>query len=92
MSDYSLSSNKEKAWVEFMETPLAELETYGMVPKYITQVEEKFGLYVRDVVNLGKFDLDNLPNFGKATRRKFIDCLIQMRLEIYTSHGVSIHE
>lgn len=55
----------EKAWIEFLETPIAELEGYGLDIRFIGELEDVYGLYIKDLRTATAGDICSVTrNFG----------------------------
>lgn len=77
-----------RVWIEFLESPLAELELYGVPSKYLTSVEEAFGLYVKSIYPFTEEEIiSRSSNFGRPTMIVFKKALRQHLKEILRKHG-----
>lgn len=59
-----------RAWVEFMETPIAALQEYGMELRTINKLEEHFGIYIKDLHAVQPDDLDRAMQFGMVQKER----------------------
>lgn len=64
-------SSEERAWIRFLESPVAELEFHGMEIKFIAEIERVYGIYVKDLrlANASTVTLST-SNFGRHAVRQ----------------------
>lgn len=68
---------------EFLSTPLAELECYGLPPKVVTILEYKCGkVWVRDLVGVTPEWLMGCENMGVVSIRQLQDALRKLVLAL----------
>ena len=83
-------SQRDKAWMEFMETPLADLERFSMGPKYLSKLGEVYGLYVKNLIAVTAEDLSRVQNFGVGNRKNLARSLFLLQEEIERRYGVKL--
>lgn len=69
-------SDSEVVWIQFLESPIAELEGFGIETKFITQLETRFGLYIKNLqVLTPQQTVDVTRNFGRVSVVKLSNAL-----------------
>lgn len=57
----------EDLWLRFLDSPIAELEPFGLDIKFIGCLEAEFGLYIKDLQHQRSDDLLRLRNLGQKS-------------------------
>jgi hypothetical protein len=53
---------------EILDTPIAELERFGLHTQIISSLEKYYGLYMRDILNRTMYQLEAIHPIGSAKR------------------------
>lgn len=73
----------KEEWIEFMESPIAVLEDYGLPLRAINRIEEKWGIYIKDIQMMDEAAFRELPDMGdvflKALKASLNLYLIEIR-------------
>lgn len=69
-------------WQEFLGTPIAELWRFGADQQTINIVEERYGIYVRDVQGVEFGELAAVENVNHKRAMKFARSLIRLASEL----------
>jgi DNA-directed RNA polymerase alpha subunit len=60
---------------EFLETPIAELASHGLNSHVINNIEEAFGLYVKDLEGVTEKDILEVQGIGELHLKSLIKSL-----------------
>lgn len=75
----NLISHSDRRFYQFMETPLAELEEYGVDYCTIDLLEQSYGIYIKDLVGVDPRAMKRqLRNFGDARLTK-----LRLAMDLY---------
>ena len=66
---------EEKVWIEFMESPIAALEDYGVDPRIMQSCEENGVIYIKQLQCMTVDDIMQYENFGETMCRKLVAAL-----------------
>ena len=57
----SMKTRADRVWSTFMETPIAELEGYGVSVATIALIEECIGIYIKDIYRSEMIQENTIP-------------------------------
>lgn len=70
----------DRVWIDFMESPVAALEDYGLSLRAINCIEENFGIYIKYIRYADEAELAKTMNLGVKQRKS-----LKIALEQYYS-------